>query len=318
MKIVFLDASTVGNVTNKDEIRRLGDYVEYPVTSHEQRIERLVDADVVIVNKVKIDRDVIAACPKIQLVCVAATGLNNIDLACAEEKGVTVKNVAGYSTNSVAQVTFALVLELLIRTQYYNEYIQSGDYSLSPIFTHYGKPFAELAGKQHGIIGLGAIGKRVAAIAEAFGAHVCYYSTSGKNFVSQYKHLDLNELLHTSDIVSIHAPLNERTNNLLGISQLRMMKPSAILVNVGRGGIVDEKALAEAIDTNIIAGAGLDVFTQEPILPQNPLLTVKNREKLLLLPHIAWASIEARTLLISRIAENIKNFVENNPHLKRL
>ena len=305
MKIVFLDASTIGDVPNMDEIRCLGDYVEYSVTSREQRVERLVEADVAIVNKTIIDRDVMTACPRLRLVCVAATGMNNIDLNCAAEKGIIVKNVAGYSTNSVAQVTFSLVLELLTRTHYYNKYVQSGEYSSSPIFTHLGMPFRELAGKQYGIIGLGAIGKRVAAIAEAFGAHVCYYSTSGRNLDNPYKHLHLNELLQTSDIVSIHAPLNDQTHNLVGMSQLRMMKPSALLVNVGRGGIVDEAALAEAIDSDVIAGAGLDVFTQEPLPSGHPFLTVRKKDKLLLLPHIAWASLEARTLLVSRIAGNI-------------
>ena len=310
MKIVFLDASTIGEVPNMSEITSLGEYVEYSVTTNEQRFERLAGADVAIVNKVVIDRDVMDACPRLRLVCVAATGMNNIDLSYAAEKGVTVKNVAGYSTNSVAQVTISLVLELMTRTNYYNTYIQTGEYSSSPIFTHLGRSFNELAGKQYGIIGLGTIGKRVAAIAEAFGANICYYSTSGKNLDNPYKRLDLGELLQTSDIVSIHAPLNERTHNLIGIQQLRMMKPTALLVNVGRGGIVDEAALAEAIDSDIIAGAGLDVFTREPLPAGHPLLNVRNKDKLLLLPHIAWASVEARTVLVSRIAENIKSFKE--------
>lgn len=311
MKIVFLDVSTIGEVPNMDEIKCLGEYAGYSFTANEQRIERLAGADVAITNKVVIDRETMTACPCLQLICVAATGMNNIDLTCAAEKGITVRNVAGYSTNSVAQITFAMILELLVRTGGYNTYIQSGAYSASPIFTHFGRPFWELAGKRFGIIGLGTIGKRVAAIAEAFGAEVCYYSTSGKNLNNPYKHLDINELLRTSDIVSIHAPLNDRTHNLIGASQLRMMKPSALLINVGRGGIVDETALAGAIDANLIAGAGLDVFTQEPLPSGHILLTVRNKDKLLLLPHIAWASIEARTVLISRIAENIKNFQKN-------
>ena len=310
MKIVFLDASTIGDVPNMGEITSLGNYVEYPVTSHGQRIERLVGADVAIVNKVVIDREVMDACPHLRLVCVAATGMNNIDLAYAAEKGIIVKNVAGYSTNSVAQVTISLVLGLLTRTHDYNEYIQNGGYAASPIFTHFGQPFWELSGKQYGIIGLGTIGKRVAAIAEAFGANVCYYSTSGKNLNNRYKHLDLSRLLQTSDVVSIHAPLNDQTHHLIGMPQLRMMKPSALLINVGRGGIVDEAALAEAIDSDMIAGAGLDVFTREPLPADHPLLTVCNKDKLLLLPHIAWASVEARTVLVSRIAENIKSFTE--------
>ena len=308
MKIVFLDASTIGNVPNMDEIRSLGDYIEYPFTLQQERIQRIGDAQVVIVNKVIIDREVMSACPNLRLVCVAATGTNNIDLVFASERNIAVKNVAGYSTNSVAQVTFSLVLELLTRTHYNNAYIQNGGYSSSNIFTHFGRPFWELAGKQYGIIGLGNIGKRVAAIAKAFGANVCYYDILINSQEKQYTFLNLNELLQTSDVISIHAPLNDFTHNLLGMPQLKTMKPSAILVNVARGGIVDEAALAEAIDSDIIAGAGFDVFTQEPLLPDHPFLTVRNKEKLLLLPHIAWASFEARTLLISRIAENIKKF----------
>ena len=305
MKIVFLDASTIGDVPNMDDIKQLGVYVEFPSTTLEQRIERISDADVVIVNKVKIDIDVMDGCPNLKLICVAATGTNNIDLDYAAKKGIVVKNVAGYSTNSVAQVTFSLLLELLTRTQYYNEYMYSGAYCSSPIFTNHCKIFWELAGKQYGIIGLGNIGKRVAAIAEAFGAKVCYYDVY-ENL--QYKRLDLEDLLKTSDIVSIHAPLNEQTNNLLGMNELKLMKPSAILINVARGGIVNEAALAEAIDNGIISCAGFDVFIQEPIKSDHPFLHIRNKERLLLLPHIAWASLESRTLLVHKIAENIKTF----------
>ncbi len=309
MKIAFLDASTVGEVPNMDEIKSLGEYAEYPVTAREQRAERLRGVDIAIVNKVPVDKEIMDACPHLKLICVAATGMNNIDLAYAEKKGIAVKNVAGYSTDSVAQVTFALILELLTRTHHYNVYIQSGEYSKSPIFTHLGQSFWELKGKRFGIVGLGTIGKRAAGIAEAFGAHVCYYSTSGENLNGPYPHVGLDELLLTSDVVSIHAPLNDRTRNLIGMAQLKSMKPTALLINVGRGGIVDEQALAEALDSGVIAGAASDVFTQEPLPQNHPLLKIRNKEKLLLLPHVAWASIEARTLLVTRIAENIKNFL---------
>ncbi len=311
MKITFLDAATIGEVSNMNEIKSLGEYVEYAVTSPEQRMERLKGVDIVIVNKVIIDREVMLACPGLKLVCVAATGLNNVDLVCAAEKNISVKNVAGYSTDSVAQVTFALILELLVRIHYYNAYIRDGKYASSNLFTHFGPPFRELAGKQFGIIGLGTIGKRVATIAEAFGAHVSYYSASGKRQDVPYAYVGLEDLLKNSDVVSVHAPLNERTRNLIDRRQFALMKPSALLINVGRGGIVNETALAEAIDSNIIAGAGLDVFTQEPLPENHPLMTLRNKENLLLLPHIAWASMEARTVLVSRIAENIKNFLKN-------
>jgi glycerate dehydrogenase len=192
--------------------------------------------------------------------------------------------------------------------RYYDDYVRSGQYAVSPIFTHLGREFWELSGKTFGVIGMGTIGKRVAQVACAFGANVVYYSTSGKNLdAAGYPHLPLTELLHLADVVSIHCPLNDQTRNLIGKAELERMKPTAYLLNMGRGGIVDEAALAWAIDENRIAGAGLDVLSKEPIAAENPLLKVRCREKLFITPHIAWASVEARRLLISRTAENIKN-----------
>jgi glycerate dehydrogenase len=310
MKIVFLDAATVGDVPNMNEIQKLGDYAEYPSTTEEQRIKRLSGIDIVIVNKVVIDREVMDACSSLKLICVAATGMNNIDVDAAKQKGIEVKNVTGYSTNSVAQVTFALILELLTHTHYYTQYIQDGVYSSDNLFTHLGPSFRELSGKTFGIIGLGNIGKKVAAIAEAFGSQVIYHSTSGENLSGPYIHVMLKDLLQNSDIVSIHAPLNARTLNLIDEPELKLMKKTSLLINVGRGGIVNEPALARAIDSGTVAGAACDVFTREPLPHDHPFLKIRNKDKLLLLPHIAWASIEARTTLISRIAENIKDFME--------
>ncbi|MDR2036808.1 MAG: D-2-hydroxyacid dehydrogenase [Bacteroidales bacterium] len=315
MEIVFLDAATIGDVPNLDEIKKLGEYTSYENTMPEESIHRLRNADIVIVNKVLINKEVMDACPNLKLVCVSATGMNNVDLEYAGKKGIEVKNVAGYSTNSVAQVTFSLILEILVRTHYYNDYIQSGKYSSSSLFTHFGPSFWELNEKQMGIIGLGAIGGKVADIAGAFGAKICYHSTSGKNMDRPYKHLSLEELLQTSDIVSIHAPLNDQTLNLIDLPQLQLMKRSALLINVGRGGIVNETALAKAIDEGMIAGAGSDVFTREPLPEDHPFLKVKKKENLLLLPHIAWASLEARSLLVSRIAGNIKKYMADHPDL---
>lgn len=309
VKIVFLDAATIGYVDNLSEISRLGDYTSHDITPPALRIERIKGHHVVITNKVIIDHHVMEACPDLQLICVVATGMNNIDLEEAAKRKVAVKNVAGYSTESVAQCTFSMLFYLMNASGYYDRYVKSGLYAESAVFTHLGREFCELNGKRFGIIGMGAIGRRVADIACAFGAKVVYYSTSGKNLENTgYPHMPLEELLQTADVVSIHCPLNDRTRNLLTESRLRLMKPAAYLLNMGRGGIVDEAALARMIDDDAVAGAGLDVLTSEPIAAASPLLKVRRPEKLFITPHIAWAGREARRLLVTRTAQNIKNF----------
>ena len=310
LKIVFLDASTVGEVENISILNQLGEYTQYSSTDFSERIGRIGGNDVVITNKVVIDREVIDACPSLKLVCVAATGMNNIDMDYAAGKGIQVKNVAGYSTESVVQATFSMLFYLLNHSAYYDAYVKSGEYSQSPIFTHHGRVVRELSGKIFGVIGLGAIGKRVAEIARAFGAHVVYFSTSGKNPDTGFEHRKLPGLLKSADVVSIHCPLNDTTRNLIGEEQLVMMKPTAILLNMGRGGIVDEVALAEAIDRDKIEGAALDVLTHEPIEADSPLMKIRNKHKLFISPHIAWASEEARELLVEKTAENIRSFIE--------
>lgn len=309
LKIAFLDVSTLGEVDNLSDIRELGDYQAYENTLPGERIRRLKGIDVAIINKVVIDREVMEACPDLKLVCIAATGMNNVDLEFAREKGVEVKNVAGYSTESVAQSVFAMLFHLLHNSSYFDEYVKSGEYAMSPIFTHHGRSFWELKYKRFGIIGLGTIGKRVAEIANAFGCEVVYYSTSGKNKNSAYQQLDLEVLLRTSDVISVHCPLNDHTKNLVDTRELQMMKPSVFLINMARGGIVNERSLAEAIDNEWIAGAGTDVLTHEPVLAENPLLKVKNQEKIFITPHIAWTSKESRKLLVEKIVENIKEFL---------
>ncbi len=310
MKIVFLDAKTVGNDVDLSIFNQFGDFISYETTPPDKTIERVKDADIVITNKVVIDKNVIDNAKNLKLICEAATGYNNININYAKEKGVQVRNVAGYSTESVVQHTFAMLFYLLEHLKYYDEYVKSGEYAKSDIFTHIGKPFWEINDKIWGIIGLGTIGRRVAQVAESFGAKVIYSSTSGIDRQEKYKKVSLDELLKTSDIISIHAPLNEKTRGLIKYDQLRLMKKSAILLNLGRGGIVDEDDLARALDENLIAGAGLDVLEKEPINEDSPLLKIKNKERLFITPHIAWTSIEARQKLINEIAENIKAFLE--------
>ena len=309
MKIVFLDSKTVGDLPNLENLKSLGEVTLYSVTSPEQTADRIRDAEIIITNKVVINRELIEQTPSLKLICIAATGMNNVDLEAAEENGIEVKNVSGYASDSVAQVTFAMILHLEQNLHFYDHYVKSGQYSKSGIFTNHDRPFRQLKGKCIGIIGLGSIGQTVAAIAEAFGMEVIYYSTSGKNDEQQYRRVELGELLETSDIISIHAPLNDNTRGLIGWRELKQMKKSALLINTGRGGIINEEDLARAIEQNLISGAALDVFEQEPIERDNPLLKLEDSRNLVMVPHIAWASIEARTELLEGVIKNIKEFI---------
>lgn len=305
MKIVFLDAATMGDVSF-EPFERLGEFVSYPTSTPEQARERVADADVVMINKVLVNKELIDAAPALKLVCVAATGVNNIDVEYAASKGIPVRNVAGYSTDSVAQSTFMHILSLAGGAPYFDESVKSGSYSRSGMFTDPNWNWMELAGKTIGIIGMGNIGRKVAAIAQAFGMEVCYYSTSGTAHCKDYPCLTLEELLKVSDIVSVHAPLNERTLNLLGAGEFAMMKPTAYVVNAGRGAIIVEKDLADAVDNGVIAGAGIDVFVQEPIPEDHPYLKMKHPERMRLAPHVAWASVEARKRLVAMMADNVR------------
>ncbi len=307
MKIVLLDRDTLGDV-ELSCFEEFGEFVSYPVTPEDSVVERIKDADIVLTNKVVIDKEVMDNSPFLRLICVLATGMNNIDLDYASKRGIEVKNVKGYSTASVAQTTIGMLLNLLQSFCYYDEYVKSFQYSNSPVFTNLSREFFEIKGKTWGIIGLGAIGKEVARIATAFGAKVVYYSSSNQDRDKSYKRLDLDELLKSSDIVSIHAPLNRLTNNLITKRELMMLKKRAVILNLGRGGIINEEDLAEVLDTKEIY-AGVDVLSKEPIEKENPLLHVKHKERLLITPHIAWASKEAREELIKLTYKNIKEFI---------
>jgi lactate dehydrogenase-like 2-hydroxyacid dehydrogenase len=309
MKIVFLDADTIGKLPELDELKKFGEVTYYSSTTHEETAERIIGAEIIITNKVIIDHNIIEASPALKLICVAATGMNNIDLKCAGERGVSVKNAKGYSTDSVAQLTFGLILNLLNHISFYDAYVKSGKYSADKSFTNLSRKIIQIKGKTLGIIGLGAIGQRVAEIARAFGAHVIYYSASGKNNNSSYKKVNLDELLAASDIISIHAPLNDFTQNLITYAQLSKMKPASLLINAGRGGIVNEVDLARALNANLISAAALDVYGQEPIAASSPLLKIKNPEKIILTPHIAWSAIEARQELLRQVIRHIEDYL---------
>ncbi len=305
MKIVLLDTLTFGDI-DLSAFNTLGEVIAYKTTSKEQTQERITDAEVIVTNKVVITKEHMQDAKNLKLICVAATGTNNVDLEAAKELDVAVKNVAGYSTDSVVQHTFSMLFYLLGHSRYYDEVVKDGTYSRGEIFTDVSQPFFELKGKKWGIIGLGAIGRKVADIATAFGAEVFYYSTSGVNRDEVYQRTTLPELLKSCDIITIHAPLNEKTTNLLDYEQLLTCKDGATILNLGRGGIINEEAVARLVDEKNIA-FGLDVFTKEPLDVNSPLLSVKNAQRLYLTPHIAWTSLEARERLIASTIENIKS-----------
>ncbi|MEY3416056.1 MAG: hypothetical protein RL711_1312 [Bacteroidota bacterium] len=308
MKIVMLDAVTLGDVKNIAILNTLGDYVQYDNSTYDQVLDRIKEADVVITNKVLLDKYLIDNTISLKLICVAATGVNNVDLIAAKEKGVLVKNVSGYAAQSVAQQTFTMLLSLTSHLNHYYKHVQGGQYARGVIFTLVDQPIASLEGKVLGIIGLGAIGRSVAGIAKAFGMQVIYCSTSGINRREDYECVSLSDLLSRSDVVSIHAPLNEHTKHLIGLAEMELVKPSAILLNLGRGGIVVEADLVKALNNNIIFAAGLDVYAHEPLPENSILLSIDNPDKLLLLPHIAWSCTSAREKLVEGIIDNITSF----------
>lgn len=305
--IVILDGKTLGDLDFK-LLEEFGEVTYYDLTKPEEVSERIKDSNIVITNKVVLNENNMKEAKNLEIIAEAATGFNNIDIEYAKSKNIAVANVAGYSTDTVVQHTFATVLHLYDKIAYYDNYVKSLEYSKSGVFTSLDRPFYDLKGKTWGIVGLGAIGRGVAKVAEAFGVNVVYYSTTGKNNNSEYKRVELYELLKDSDIISIHAPLNEKTNGLMNYENMKKMKKSALLVNMGRGPIVVEEDLRKAIDENIIGGACLDVFSVEPLSEDSELLKIKNKEKVVFTPHIAWASVDARERLFNGILENLRAF----------
>jgi len=309
MTIVLLDAKTLGDDLDTSSLEQFGTLTRYATTSEDETLERIIDADIVITNKVIISANILAQTKKLKLICIAATGMNNVDLEAAKFQKIEVKNVAGYSTKSVVQHTFAMALYLLEKMAYYDTVVKSEAWTESGLFTDVSQPFYEISGKKWGIVGMGAIGQEVAKIATAFGAEVFYHSTSGKNLHHAYPHQTLEFILKDCDIISIHAPLNDNTYDLINENNLPFLKENAILLNLGRGGIINETDLAFELDRREIY-AGLDVLEKEPITTLNRLNEVKHKERLLITPHIAWTSIEARKKLLDGIVKNIQNFLQ--------
>lgn len=308
MKIVFLDAKSIGEDIDLSGYEQLGEVVKYDFSTPQEASERVKDADVLVLNKVPVNKETIGKAHKLKLVCITATGTNNLDKEYLNSRGIAWRNVAGYSTESVAQHTFAMLFYLLEYLPYYDAYVKSEKYVEDRMFTHFDRRFSEICGMTWGIIGMGAIGRRVAELAKLFGCEVLYYSTTGTNNQPGYRRVSFAELLEQSDIVSVHAPLTAETENLMDEAAFSKMKKSAIFLNLGRGPIVSEEALAAALESGEIRAAGLDVLCAEPMSQENPLRRIKDSDRLLITPHIAWASLEARTRLMEIILGQIREF----------
>lgn len=308
MKVVFLDLKTLGYPMNVSGLYQFGEVILYDHAADADAGEAIGDADIVITNQNNLNEDNLKKAEQLKLICEAGTGYNNIDIAYCKSRGIAVTNVPGYAANSVAQHTFAMLFYLISHSSYYDQFTKFGSYSGSLQTQHQGREFFELEGKTWGIIGMGEIGKKVAQYARGFGCNIVYYSTSGKNLQSDFQRVSLEDMLRLSDILSVHAPLNDQTRNLIGMKELQQMKSTAYLLNLGRGGIIREADLADALSSGIIAGAGLDVFEQEPIDPESPLLKIPDKDRLYMTPHIAYASVEARERLMKIICDNIEGF----------
>ena len=310
MKITALEIMNVGSDVDLSEYGSLGGFTSYDITRVDQIQERAQDAEVLIINKLPINGSTISGLDKLKLVCVTATGYDNVDVDYCRSRGIKVCNAVGYSTSSVVQHTFATFFYIYEKLRYYDDYVKKGDYCKSPIFTHFDNYFNELEGKTWGIAGLGNIGRKVAAAAEAFGCRIVYYSTSGRNNDDKYKRLEWDDFLKEADIVSIHAPLNDNTRNLFSDDAFDKMKETSYLINMGRGPIVDEKALVRAIKEKKIAGAALDVIDGEPMRKDSPLRELAGDDRLFVTPHIAWATVEARARLMHEVYLNIRSYID--------
>ena len=310
MKIVELDRETLGYDIDTSVLKTIGSFEEHEAADLETTREYIKDADVIIFNKTKMNEELLKDAPNVKLLAITATGFDNIDLEYCKSRGIAAANVKAYSTPAVAQHTFAMALFILEKISYYDEYVKSGKYSSQSGFCNFDEKYNELSGKTWGIIGMGNIGRSVAKIAEAFGCKVIFYSASGNSTCTDYERVDLDTILKESDILSIHCPLSDRTRNLINRDTLKLMKKSAILINVARGPVVNDADLAEALNNGTIAGAGLDVLGVEPMEKDNPLGLIKDSRKLLITPHMAWASVESRQRCFDEVLLNIKAFIE--------
>lgn len=308
MKIVILERNSVGEDVSVDCLHELGELTVYPNTAAGEVESRVKEAEIVIANKSPLNEETLKHASSLRLICELATGYDNVDLEYCDRRGIRVVNVVDYSTAAVAQHTFALCFYVLEKLHHYDHYVKSGQYAAQDRFSNFDIPFTELDKKTWGIAGMGNIGRRVARIAEAFGCKVIFYSTSGSSTCTEYERVDFDTLLRTSDFLSLHCPLSDKTRNLIDLEALRKMKKSAILVNVARGPVVNDEALYTALTEHMIAGAGLDVTGTEPMKDSNPLSKIMDSNRLIITPHLAWASIEARKRAVEETYRNIDAF----------
>ena len=317
MKIVVLERSSVGLDVSVSIFEELGDVTYYNNTAYEEIADRVKDADIIVANKSKLNEATLKDAKNVKLICEFATGFDNVDIEYCKKRGIGVCNVRNYSTDMVAQHTFAMALYLSEKLEHYDRYVKSGQYASQDRFSNFDIPFYELTGKTWGIIGMGNIGRRVAKIAEAFGCRVIFYSVTGKSTVTEYERVDFDTILKESDYLSLHCPLSDLTRDLIDAEALSKMKKTAYLINVARGPVVNEQALYDALVDGRIAGAGLDVLSKEPISKDNPLSKIQDSEKLIITPHLAWASVEARERCVQMNYDNIKAFL-NGEELSRV
>jgi glycerate dehydrogenase len=310
MKIVFLETDSLGDDVDYTPFYNIGEVIKYNNSDANENSQRVREADIIVANKIPMNEELLQHAEKVKLICLTATGTNNVDFSYTNKRKIAVANVKSYSTKSVVQHTFALLFYVYEKLSYYDDFVKSGEYTNSDVFSRFDEKFNELFGKTWGIIGLGEIGREVAAVAKAFGCRIIYYSTSGKNNHSSYERVEFETLLKDSDIISIHAPLNAETENLIDKKALKAMKKTGVLLNLGRGKIIDEEALTWALEEEEIAAAGLDVLSAEPIAKDNPLLRIKDSTRLIVTPHIGWATVEARSRCLSEVYENIVAYLQ--------
>lgn len=314
MKIVILERNSVGLDIDVERFREFGEVEIYPNTvTTEEIAERIKDADIVVSNKAPMNEESLKDAAKVKLICEFATGYDNIDIGYCKRRGILVCNVRNYSTAMVAQHSFAMALFLIENLHYYDNYVKSGAYGNQSRFSNFDEPFWELEGKTWGIVGMGNIGRKVAGIAESFGCKVIFYSASGNSTCTEYERVDFDTLLKEADILSLHCPLSDRTRNLIDLAAMKKMKKSAVLINVARGPVVNGADLYTALTEGEIAAAGLDVLEKEPIAADNPLGRFTDSNRLIITPHMAWASVEARERCVDGVYQNIKNFLAGDP-----
>lgn len=310
MKIVVLERNSVGTDIDMSCYEELGDVIYYDNTITIEEVgERIRDAEIVIANKAPLREEALKKASNLKLVCILATGYDNCDIGYCKERGIKVTNVVNYSTAMVAQHTITLALSLSQKIIHYDQYVKSGEYSAQNSFSYFAFPFHELDGKIWGIVGMGNIGSRVAEVASALGCRVICHSLSGKGRQTTYEQVDKDTLLAQSDYLSLHCPLSDLSQNFIDAEAFGKMKSSAILINVARGPVVNTKDLYQALMEGQIAAAGLDVLEKEPMEASNPLSAIKDSSKLIITPHLAWASVEARTRCVMGVYENIKAYL---------